>query len=87
MAILAKYDSGESIEDICRVHQISPATFYNWRKDKAIEEDAEKRRLKQLEKENDRLKKMYSELMIDHKILQEGYEIVKKISARDKKKH
>ena len=46
----------------------------------------DKRRLRELEKENARLKKMYSELMIDHDILKEGLEIAKKISARDKGK-
>ena len=86
MAILAKYDSGQSVEEICRLHQISPATFYKWKKDLAIEQDDDKRRLRELEKENARLKKMYAELMIDHEILQEGYEYAKKISARDKGK-
>ena len=86
MAILAKHDAGQSVEEICRLHQISPATFYKWKKDLAIEQDDDKRRLRELEKENARLKKMYAELMIDHEILQEGYEYAKKISARDKGK-
>ena len=90
MAILAKHDSGQSVEEICRLHQISPATFYprsdREKKDLAIEQDDDKRRLRELEKENARLKKMYAELMIDHEILQEGYEYAKKISARDKGK-
>ena len=43
-----------------------------------IEEDDDKRRIKQLEQENARLKKMYTELMIDHEILSEGYEVAKK---------
>lgn len=86
MAILAKHDSGQSVEDVCREHQISPATFYKWKKDLAIDQDEDKRRIKQLEAENARLKKMYAELMIDHEILQEGYEYAKKISARDKGK-
>ena len=84
MAILAKADAGQSIEAICREHQISPATFYKWKRDLAIDQDEDKRKIKQLEKENARLKKMYAELMIDHEILQEGYEYAKKISARDK---
>lgn len=86
MAILAKHDAGQSIEEICRIHQISPATFYKWRRDLAIDQDEDKRKIKQLEQENARLKKMYAELMIDHEILQEGYEYAKKISARDKGK-
>ena len=86
LGILAKHDSGQSVEEICRIHQISPATFYKWKKAAAIEQDDEKRRIKELEMENARLKKMYAELMIDHEILQEGYEMAKKISARDKGK-
>jgi putative transposase len=85
LSILAKHDGGQSVEEICRAHQISPATFYKWKKEVAIEADDDKRRLKQLEQENGRLKKMYTELMIDHQILQEGYEVAKKISAQSKK--
>lgn len=87
MAIVAKRDAGQSVEEICRLHQISPATFYNWKREFEISEDDDKHRIKQLEGENARLKKMYAELMIDHEILQEGYEVAKKISARSKKKN
>ncbi len=86
MAILAKQDAGQSVEDICREHQISPATFYKWKKEIAIEQDEDKRRLKQLEEENARLKKMYAELSIDHEILSDGYEMLKKWQAQDAKK-
>ena len=86
MAILAKQDAGQSVEDICREYQISPATFYKWKKEVAIEQDEDKRRVKQLELENKRLKKMYAELSIDHEILSEGYEMLKKWQAQDDKK-
>ena len=86
LAIVAKHDGGHSVEEICRIPQISPATFYNWKKAAERDQDDEKRRIKDLEAENARLKKMYAELMIDHEILQEGYEMAKKISARDKGK-
>lgn len=85
-AILAKQDAGQSVEEICREHQISPATFYKWKRDLAIDQDEDKRRLKKLEQENARLKKMYAELKMDHDILQEGYDIVKKMLAQPKKK-
>lgn len=87
LSIVAKHDSGQSVEEICRSHQISPATFYKWKRDLALSADADKRRIQELEKENARLKKMYAELMIDHEILQEGYEVAKKISAQSNKKH
>ena len=86
LAILAEQDAGQSVEAICRKHQISPATFYKWKKDLAIEQDEDKRRVKELEEENARLKKMYAELSLDHGILKDGYEMLKKWQAQDAKK-
>jgi putative transposase len=87
LAILAEQDDGKNVEDICRHHQISPATFYNWKKDLSDQYNDDRRRLKQLEQENARLKRMYAELQIDHDILREGYEMAKKLSAQHKKKN
>lgn len=86
LGILAEQDAGQSVEEICRKHQISPATFYKWKKALAISQDEDKRRLKELEAENDRLKKMYAELSLHHEILSEGYEMLKKWQAQDEKK-
>ncbi len=86
LAILAEQDAGQTVEDICRKHQISPATFYKWKKDLAIEQDEDKRRVKELEAENARLKKMYAELSLHHEILSEGYEMLKKYQAQDARK-
>ena len=86
LSILSEREKGKSVEEICRDHQISPATFYKWKKSKSINENEEKRRLKELEKENARLKKMYSELSIDHEILKEGYTMLKKWQAQDARK-
>ena len=74
------------MESICREHQISPATFYKWKKDLSINQDEDQRRIKQLEQENARLKKMYAELSIDHGILKEGYQMLKKWQAQDDKR-
>ena len=57
LEILAKWDSGTSIDELCRTNQISAATLYNWRKAKAEDEDETRRRLKELESENARLKR------------------------------
>lgn len=84
--ILAKHDAGTSVADICREHQISPPTFYKWKKDHKDDQDEGKRRLKQLEKENAQLKKMFAELSIDHDILKQGYGMLKKWQAQDAKK-
>jgi len=86
LAILAEQDAGQSVEEICRKHQISPATFYKWKKEILAEQDEDKRRLKELEKENARLKKMYAELSLKHGILQDGYEMLKKYQAQDAKR-
>ena len=86
LAILAEQDAGQSVEDLCRKHQISPATFYKWKKDLAINQNEDKRRLKELEAENARLKKMYADLSLNHEILSEGYEMLKKYQAQDAKK-
>ena len=83
-AILAEQAEGKSVEQICRDHQISPATYHKWKSDRSVEQDEHKRRVDQLEKENKRLKKMYTDLSMDHEILKEGYEVLKKIRAQSK---
>lgn len=85
LAIIAEQDAGKKVDEICRQYQISAATFYKWRQDLSDQQDDDRRRLKELERENARLKKMYAELRIDHEILQEGYEVAKKISAQRKR--
>ena len=86
LQIVSKQTGGKSVDQICRDHQISAATFYNWKEQQQTEMDENKKRLDTLEKENKRLKKMYSELSIDHEILKEGYEILKKIRAQNNEK-
>jgi len=85
-SVVEEHEKGKSIEELCREYQISPATFYNWKKAVSIAANEEKRRLKQLEEENARLKKMYSELSMDHEILKEGYQMLKKWQAQDTRK-
>ncbi|BDS09565.1 transposase [Aureispira anguillae] len=84
--ILAEHDGGKSVTDLCRQYQISAATLYKWKKDYEDSQDEDKRRIKELEAENVRLKKMYANLSIDHEILQEGYAMVKKFQAQKNKK-
>lgn len=86
LEVLAEYDAGASVGDLCRKHQISAATFYKWKKDKASDEDEQARRLKEVEAELSRLKKMYAELSIDHDILKQGYGMLKKWQAQDARK-
>lgn len=83
LAILAEHDAGLGVGELSRKHQISPATFYKWKKEHQESQDEDHRRLRALESENVRLKKMYANLSMDHEILKEGYALVKKYAAQD----
>jgi putative transposase len=83
--ILSEQSGGKSVEEICRTHQISAATFYKWKDAEKTEADDNKRRIDHLEKENKRLKKLYTDLSLDHEILKEGYGILKKLRAQSSK--
>ena len=68
---LKAYEAGRSVKDICREIGVSDATFYKWRQRYGGMEAQELKRLKDLEAENLRLKKMYADLSLDHEILKE----------------
>lgn len=57
------------VKDICRELGISSATFYQWRSKYGGMEASDIKRLKELEEENRRLKQMYADLSLDHRIL------------------
>ena len=69
--VLKEYDSGKDTKDICREHGISRATFYNWKKRYGGMEASQLKRLKELEDENRRLKRMYADLSLDHELLKD----------------
>jgi len=60
---------------VCRKYGISDATYYNWKSKYANMSVSDIKRLKELEEENRRLKKMYAELSIDHSILKEVLDV------------
>ena len=72
VAILKQQDSGQTIAQITREHGISEATFYNWRAKYGEMQVAEVKRLKELEEENRRLKKMHAELSLQNDIFKEA---------------
>jgi len=72
--ILKEAEAGVAVTDICRQHGISPATFYNWRSKYGGMQVAELKRLKELEEENSRLKKMYADLSLEHRVLKDVVE-------------
>lgn len=69
--ILKQADDGVSIEEVCRKAGISQQTYYRWRKKYAGLMSSELRRLKQLEEENSRLKRMVADLSLDKEMLQD----------------
>lgn len=69
--ILKQVDEGTSVEEVCRKAGISQQTYYRWRKKYAGLMPSEVRRLKQLEEENGRLKRMVADLSLDKDMLQD----------------
>jgi putative transposase len=69
--ILRQAQEGASIGEVCRKAGISEATFYVWRKKYGGLMPSEMRRLKQLEDENGRLKRIVADLSLDREMLQD----------------
>ena len=74
VSILNKAQQGMKVADICREHGISDATFYNWRSKYGGLGVSELKRIKELEAENSRLKRMYSELSLTNDALKDVLE-------------
>ncbi len=66
VSILKQADAGMPIKDICRQAGISIATYYTWKSKYGGLDASELRRVKELEAENSRLKRMYAELALDN---------------------
>ena len=71
VSILKQQEGGRATKDLCREHGISEATFYNWKNKYGGMETSDVKRLKELEEENSRLKKMYADLALDNRILKD----------------
>jgi putative transposase len=69
--ILRQGADGVPVADICRKAGISPATYFNWKKKYDGMQPPEMRRLKQLEDENGKLKKIVADLSLDREMLQD----------------
>ena len=70
-AILKEAESGAAVADVARKHGISAATFYAWRSKYGGTAVSDMQRLRELEQENARLKRMYANLSLDHELLKE----------------
>ena len=71
VSILKEVEAGLKVEQVCRNHGISGATYYNWKSKYGGMEASDVKRLKALEEENSRLKKMYANLSLEHEAVKE----------------
>lgn len=65
IGVLKEHEAGAKVDDICRRHGISSATFYTWRKKYGGMDASEPKRLRELEAENARLKRIVADQMLD----------------------
>ena len=69
IAVLKEHDAGVTTADLCRKHGVSEATFYNWKSKYGGLEVSEAKRLRALESENAKLKKLLAEAHLDNAAL------------------
>ena len=72
IAVLKQAEAGTPVPELCREHSISSATFYKWRSKFGGMEVSMVARMKELEEENRRLKKMYAEAQLSADLLKEA---------------
>lgn len=71
VALLKEAESGVPVPELCRRHSVGQSSFYKWRSKYGGMEASDVRRLKELEDENARLKKMYANLRLKHEMLED----------------
>ena len=69
--ILKEVEAGRKVNEVCREYGISDATYYNWKSKYGGMEASDVKRLKELEDENRRLKHMFAELSLEHRIVKD----------------
>ena len=74
VSALKKQEAGISTREICRELGVTETTFYNWKAKYGGLEISDVKKMKSLEEENARLKKMYADAMLGNKILKEALE-------------
>ena len=72
VAILAEGEAGLAVGDVCRKHGISNATYYQWKSKYAGVSANELKRIKDLEAENGKLKRMYAELALENTAIRDA---------------
>jgi putative transposase len=71
VSILKEYEAGKKTTDICREQGISVPTFYQWKRKYGGMNNQQLKELKALQEENARLKRMFADLSLDHRILKD----------------
>lgn len=74
ISILREGDAGVKVAELCRKHGMSDATYYKWKAQYGGMDVSQLRRLRELEAENGRLKRMYAELSLPHLALHDAVE-------------
>ena len=72
IAILKQAEGGSPVPELCREHGISSATFYKWRSKFGGMNVSDAKRLKELEAENGRLKRLLAEAMLENEVTKEA---------------
>lgn len=72
LAILRESDQGKSVEEICRSHKISSFTFYNWRRKFQGMQIQDAKKLRAIEAENAKLKRLIADQAIDILVLKDA---------------
>ena len=71
VSILKEADAGMKVDDICRQYGISSATYYNWKAKYGGLDASELKRIKELEAENAKLKKMFADVSLENHAMKE----------------
>jgi putative transposase len=71
IGILKEHEAGIPVSDLCRKHGVSDASIYKWKARYGGLDVSEAKRLKQLEDENNKLKKLLAEAMLDNAMLKD----------------
>jgi len=71
IGVLKEHELGAKTADLCRKHGISEATFYNWKSKFGGMDVSEAKRLRQLEAENGKLKRLLADAMLDNAALKD----------------
>lgn len=71
LKVLSAQEEGKKVSEICRAHGISEPTFYNWKSKYGGMTLSELKRMKELESENARLKRLVADLSLDNQVLKE----------------